>query len=89
MSCDPLFGLKGDIHERLEVVEAKRGAVAPGTGLILEWARESRREERVVLADVLPDRSVVVGGGEPLCNSQGKQEAETGTGGLERITQRE
>ena len=42
MSSDPLFGFKGDIHERFQVVETERGAVVPGTGLILEWARKGR-----------------------------------------------
>ena len=53
---DPLFGLKGDIHEGLEVVETERGAVMPGTGLILEWPRGGRCEEWSVLTDVLPGR---------------------------------
>ena len=34
--------------------------MAPGAGLILERARERRREERPVLADVLPDRGLDV-----------------------------
>lgn len=59
MSGHPLLRLKGDIHERLEVIEAERGAGAPGAGLILERAREGRREERALLADILPDRHFV------------------------------
>lgn len=35
-----------DIHEGLEVVETERGAVAPGTGLILERSGEGRCKER-------------------------------------------
>jgi hypothetical protein len=44
MSVNPLFGLKGDIHECLQVVEAERDAVTPGTGLILERPRKGRGE---------------------------------------------
>ena len=60
MSVDPLLRLKGDIHEGLQVVETERGAVVPGTGLILERARKGRREERSLLTDVLPDRGLDV-----------------------------
>ena len=60
MSGDPLLCLKGDIHERLEVTETERGAVAPGAGLILEGSGEGRREERALLTDVLPDRRLDV-----------------------------
>ena len=60
VSGDPLFRLKRDIHERLQVVETERGAVAPCTGLILEWAGEGRCEERSLLADILPDRGLDV-----------------------------
>lgn len=35
-SGDPLLHLKGDIHQRLQVIEAERGAVTPRTGLIFE-----------------------------------------------------
>jgi len=55
MSIDPLLGLKGNVHEGLEVTETERGAVVPGTRLILKWPRKGRREERAILADVLPD----------------------------------
>lgn len=60
MSGDPLFGLKGDIHEGFQVVETERGAVTPFTGLILERTRKGRGEERDLLADVLPDRGIDV-----------------------------
>ena len=55
MSGDPLLRLTHDIHERLQVVEPERGAVVPGIGLILEWPGEGRREERPLLAGVLPN----------------------------------
>ena len=55
MSSDPLFGLKRDIRQRLQIVETERGGIAPGTGLILEWAG-GRCEERALLADILLDR---------------------------------
>jgi len=55
MSVDPLLRLEGDIHEGLQVVETERGTVAPGAELILERSGEGRREERALLADVLPD----------------------------------
>ena len=60
MSGHPQLGLKGDIHQRLQVVEAARGAVAPGAGSILEWPRKGRCEERSLLADILPDRRLAV-----------------------------
>ena len=69
MSGDPLFGLKGDIHERLEVVETERSAIAPGTGLILERSGEGRGEERSVLAHVLPDRRLDVPTSQRGCRS--------------------
>ena len=56
MSADPLLRFDGDIHKGLEVVETKRGAVAPGTGLILERSGEGRGEERSILAWTLLDR---------------------------------
>jgi hypothetical protein len=37
VSGHPLLRFKSDIHERLQVVETKRGAITPFTGLILEW----------------------------------------------------
>lgn len=60
MSGDPLLGLKGNVHERFEVIKTERGAVAPGAGLILERARKGRREERTILAGILPDRGLDV-----------------------------
>ncbi|MDR4468337.1 MAG: hypothetical protein MRJ68_08565 [Nitrospira sp.] len=60
MSIDPLLRLKGDTHERLQVAKTERGAIAPGAGLIFEWARKGRREERALLADILPDRGLDV-----------------------------
>jgi len=60
MSIDPLLRLKGDIHQGLEIVKTERGAVVPGTSLILERARKGRCEERALLADVLPDRRLDV-----------------------------
>ena len=38
-----------------EVIETERSPVMPTSGLILERAGESRREERTPLADLLPD----------------------------------
>ena len=58
LSSHPLLRLKGDIHEGLEVVETERSAVAPGTGLILDWSRKVCRKERSLLADILPDRGL-------------------------------
>jgi hypothetical protein len=46
MSGHPLLRFEGDIHERFQVVETERGAVAPCTALILERSGEGRREER-------------------------------------------
>ena len=60
MSRNPLLRFKGDVHERLEVVKTERSPVAPGAGLILERARESRCEERSLLAAILPDRGLDV-----------------------------
>ena len=42
------------------VVETERSAVVPSAGLIFERARKGRREERALLADVLPDRGLDV-----------------------------
>lgn len=56
MSRDPLLGLTGDGQERLQVVKTKGTSVSPLPGLIPEGTRESRREERPILALVLPDR---------------------------------
>jgi hypothetical protein len=68
MSGGRLLPLEGDVHERLEVIQPERGAVVPGTGLILEWTRKGRGEERSVFAPfcqivalMLPHRSVVAG----------------------------
>ena len=60
MSCDPLFGLERHIHQRLEVIETERAAVAPHPGLILKRPRECRGEEGALLADILPDRGLDV-----------------------------
>lgn len=60
MSGDPLLRLKGDIHERLKVIETERGVIAPDTGLIFERPRKGRLEERVLLAHSLPDRRLNV-----------------------------
>jgi len=64
VSGDPLLRLKGDIHERLQVIETERGAVVPGTGLILKRARKGRGEEWSVLAHILPDRRFDVAASE-------------------------
>lgn len=56
MSSDPLLRVNGDIHERLEVTQTERGPMAPGAGLILEWPRKGRGEERALLTHILPDR---------------------------------
>lgn len=60
MSGNPLLGLKGDVHERLEIVETEGRAIAPFAGLILERPGEGRYEERSFLADILPDRGLDV-----------------------------
>ena len=60
MSGDPLLRLTGDIHDRFQVVETQRCAIAPRTGLILEWVRKGRREERAFLVHILPDRGLDV-----------------------------
>jgi hypothetical protein len=52
-----------DSHERLQVVETERGAVAPGTGLILEWSGEGRCEERALLATCRAHRTPGGGAG--------------------------
>ena len=56
LSGNPLLGVTGDGDKRFEVIETERGAIAPGAGLILERTGEGRREERALLAGVLPDR---------------------------------
>ncbi|NGZ95601.1 MAG: hypothetical protein CV089_05635 [Nitrospira sp. WS110] len=71
MSGHPLLGLKGDIHERLEVVEPERGSVTPETGLIFERSGEGRGEEQALLADVLPDRCLDVATSQRLRRSFG------------------
>lgn len=58
MNGNPVFRLKGDVHERLEVVEAEQCTVMPGTGLILERSGEGHRVERSLLAHILPDRGL-------------------------------
>jgi hypothetical protein len=55
MSGNPLLGITRDGHHGFEVIETERSAIAPFTGLVLELAREGRREERTFLADILPD----------------------------------
>ena len=40
----------------LKVIETERSPITPRAGLILEWAGEGRREERTLLAAILPDR---------------------------------
>lgn len=60
LSVTRCLNLKGDIQELFEVIETEPGAIALGTGLILEWSREGRREERSVPADVLPGRRLDV-----------------------------
>jgi hypothetical protein len=65
MSGDPLLGLKCDGDKRLKVIETERGLIAPRPGLILEWAGEGRREDRTLLADVLPNRGFEVATPEP------------------------
>jgi len=56
MSRHPLLGRTRNGEQRLKVIEAERGAVAPFPGLILEWPGEGRREERTLVAGVLPNR---------------------------------
>jgi hypothetical protein len=60
LSGHSLLRLGGDIQERLQIIETERGAVAPGTGPILERAGKGRCEERSLLPDVRPDRGLDV-----------------------------
>ena len=53
---DPLFGRTRDGDQIFEVIETERSPITPHAGLILEWAGEGRREERTLLAAILPDR---------------------------------
>jgi hypothetical protein len=69
VSGDPLLRLKGHIHERLQVVETERGAVTPGTGLVLERPRKGGCEERALLADILPDRGLDIPTSQRRCRS--------------------
>jgi len=71
MSSHPLLGLKGNIHERLQVVETERGAVAPCAGLIHDRSGKGRREERALLADILPDGRFDVPTSQRGCRSFG------------------
>lgn len=72
LSSDPLLRFKGDIHECLKVIETERGAVTPGTRLILERAGKARCEERALLADALPDRRFDVPTSQRHCWSVGR-----------------
>ena len=56
MSGNPLLGLTRDGDQGFEVTETKRSPIAPRARLIPERPREARREERALLADILPDR---------------------------------
>jgi hypothetical protein len=56
MSGNPILGVTRHGEQGLKVVETERSPVAPRPGLILERAGEGRREERTLLADILPDR---------------------------------
>lgn len=70
MSGYALIRFTGGIHQDLEVIETERGTVAPGAGLILEWARKGCYEELSLLAHILPDRRFDVptsqGGGQSV-----------------------
>lgn len=68
----PLLRVTGDVHEGLEIIQTERGAVVPGTGLILEQRREGRCEERSVLAHVLPHRRLDVSTSQRRCLSFGR-----------------
>jgi hypothetical protein len=56
VSGNPLVSLKRHVHQSLKVVETEGCPIAPRAGLVLERAGEGRREERSLLAAVLPDR---------------------------------
>ena len=60
MSGDPLVSLKRHVHQGLKVVETEGRPIAPRAGLVLKRAGEGRREERTLLAAVLPDRRLDV-----------------------------
>ena len=53
MSGDPLLCFIRDSQHCLEVIETKRGSVAPGVGLILERPGEGRCEEWAFLTTML------------------------------------
>ena len=68
MSVNPLLRLKGNVHQRLQVAQTKRGAVSPDTGLMVELSGENRCEERAfsptfcqIVALLFLHRSVVAG----------------------------
>ena len=56
MSSNPVLGFTRDGNKGFKVIETERSRVAPDPGLILERLRESRCEERSILATILPDR---------------------------------
>ena len=60
MSCNPLRRVTRDDDKSLKVIQTERGPIALRPGLILEWTREGRCEERTFLADILPDRRLDV-----------------------------
>ena len=64
MSGHPLLGLASKREQGLKVIQAERGPIAPCAGLIFEWAREGRCEERTLLAAILPDRRFDVAASE-------------------------
>ena len=56
VSGDPLLGFTRDSEKSLKVIETERSPIARRPGLIFERPRKSRREERTLFADILPDR---------------------------------
>lgn len=68
VSGNPLFRFTRDCEQRLEVIETEGAPVAPFSGLVPEWAGESRREEGPfslwfcqIVALMFPHRSVFAG----------------------------
>ncbi len=61
MSGNPFLRFPRDGEKGLKIIETKRCAITPFSGLILERPRKGRREEWALLADILPDRGLDVG----------------------------
>ena len=67
MSGNPLLGVTRDSDKGFKVIETELSPIAPRAGLVLERAREGRREERTFLAAILPDRRFDVAASQRVC----------------------